>query len=39
VIESDCCGARFRWDPKRRVVVGERRRDLESASPLRLRLN
>jgi hypothetical protein len=27
------------FDPKRRVVVGERRRDLESASPLRLRLN
>jgi hypothetical protein len=26
-------------DPRRRVVVGERRRDLESASPLRLRLN
>ena len=27
------------FDPKRRVVVGERRRDLEGASPLRLRLN
>jgi hypothetical protein len=27
------------FDPKRRVVAGERRRDLESAAPLRLRLN
>jgi hypothetical protein len=27
------------FDPKRRVVVGERRRHLEGASPLRLRLN
>ena len=26
-------------DPKRRVVFGERRRDPESAFPLRLRLN